>query len=131
MKTVARFIVLILIALMPLRGWSAGAMSVNMAVAAMSAQSSMDNPQNELMPADCPMMAKLQPAGQGAAGTEANQAADKQHHSCQSCQLCMPLCAQGASNLSLTEPAPLSLLIAPAERYASAELCHDSKPPIS
>ena len=109
MKLVARFIVLILIALLPLRGWSAVDMSVKMAAAETVA-----------MPDDCPMMSMNSTTDD-----------DKAHTGCQSCQLCMTLVAQDVPGISLPEPAPLSLALAPTAHYASADISTDSKPPIS
>jgi hypothetical protein len=117
---VARLIVLILIALLPLRGWSAVDMSVKMAAAETVA-----------MPADCPMMNMTAIAGSGNAGSDNSQADEKSHTGCQSCQLCMSLVAQDIPRISLPESAPMSLALSPITRYASAELACDSKPPIS
>jgi hypothetical protein len=56
MKPMARFIVILLIALLPLRGWSAVGMSVNMAATGMTGMASHEMSGHEAMPEDCPMM---------------------------------------------------------------------------
>ena len=127
----ARLIVLLLIALLPLRGWSATGMAVQMALAGNTAmESSMDAGQGA-MPVDCPMMQKAASAVGDAAHTPEKTMDGKSHQGCQTCQLCMSLATLDSLSAKLPEPEPFGSPIALADRYAGAELFEDSKPPIS
>ena len=127
----ARLIVLLLIALLPLRGWSATGMAVQMALAGNTAmESSMDAGQGA-MPVDCPMMQKAASAVGDAAHTPEKTMDGKSHQGCQTCQLCMTLATLDSLSAKLPEPEPFGSPIALADRYAGAELFEDSKPPIS
>lgn len=70
-----RFLVILLVMLLPLRGWSVERMEVQMAHSQVVAQSSDSYPLTADMPMDCPMMDE---SAKGFTG-------------CQSCQLCMAL----------------------------------------
>jgi len=122
----ARLIVILLIALLPLRGWSATGMAVQMALAGNATmESSMDA---GAMPGDCPMMQKVA----SAVGKTPDKPMDsKSHQGCQTCQLCMTLATLDSLSAKLPEPEPFGSPLALADRYASAELVEDSKPPIS
>jgi Na+-translocating ferredoxin:NAD+ oxidoreductase RnfC subunit len=131
MAVMARIIVLILMALLPLRGWSAVSMSVTMAAAQAQAISSTESVQPAAMADDCPMMQMAAQLEQDNTVSDVSPP-DKQGHSgCQSCQLCMSLVAQEMPKIYLSEAAPLSLASASSTRYISAELLSDSKPPIA
>ena len=70
----ARVIVLLLIALLPLRGWTVERMGIQIATAA----------QVSAMPADCAM--HMQDGGKSASAEKGVN-----HQGCSTCQLCMPL----------------------------------------
>jgi hypothetical protein len=110
------FTILLLIALLPLRGWAVERMANDMAAGAM--------------PADCPMvqMAQAAPADTGSmddAGTTTPT-----ERTCQSCQLCMALAAPEMPIVQAAGPAPLTVAVHRADRFASAYLSPVSKPPI-
>ena len=117
----------LILALLPLRGWVADAMGMEMSVQKLQlAQAAADAPAVS-MPADCPMH---QEAGaQGGDASTSSQGAPCQ--SCDSCELCLPLTLAG----STAAPAPPSWpQAAPAgggTRFASAERAARFRPPIS
>jgi hypothetical protein len=82
----ARFLVILLIMLLPLRGWTAERMAVQMAHAQAVAEAMDLHPAPVDMPLDCPMM----------------QEPDKSLTGCQSCQLCMAMA--GLSDLMIQVP---------------------------
>ena len=109
-------VLMLLIALLPLRMWAAQDMGVQMAQQqAGSAQ---------LMPADCPMMAHAA-AEDGAGGESPTSTAH-----CLACQLCA-----GAACLPDLAIAPSQAPAGPpatgTSRYLSAQLAPDLRPPIS
>lgn len=83
------------------------------------------------MPVDCPMMQKAASAVGDAAHTPEKTMDGKSHQGCQTCQLCMSLATLDSLSEKLPEPEPFGSPLALADRYASAELFEDSKPPIS
>ena len=111
-------ILLLMIALMPLRLWAADTMALGMAGPAQSAGSAAAAP----MPADCPMTAaqadegRSQDTGGGAA--------------CQACQLCVAL----GTSLALQAPGlclPRLHASAALPWFESADALLDHKPPIA
>lgn len=105
-------------------------MAVQMALAGNTAmESSMDAGQ-VAMPVDCPMMQKAASAVRGAAHTPEKTMDGKSHPGCQTCQLCMSLATLDSLSAKLHDPVPFGPALALADRYASAELFEDSKPPI-
>jgi hypothetical protein len=72
-----RLIIMLMMALLPLRGWAGDLMSVQMATSSMSPLAA------STMPADCPMLAKAKanPSSQAPSGV----------HGCTSCDLCIPI----------------------------------------
>lgn len=102
-------------------------MAVQMALAGNAGmESSMDVGQGA-MPGDCPMMQKA---------AEAAHAPDKpmdgkSHQGCQTCQLCMSLATLDSLPVKLAEPTHRGPVFSVEDRYFSAELFEDSKPPIS
>lgn len=106
---------ILLILLLPVRGWSAERMAVYMASgAAVSA-----------MPDDCPM--KLQAADADKDATHADQKSDR---TCQACQLCMSWASQTTPVLKAPATETLSHTLPPADRFASVDLPRLAKPPI-
>lgn len=117
-------LVLLLIFLLPLRIFAAEVYALRMSLPAAptTAQSAFDV-QHGAMPADCPMMAA--------------KAADQQHpaktsSSCQTCALCIvwvapPEVQRLTVGAETVRTAPPKL----KQRYASASLARDLRPPIS
>jgi len=114
------FVLILMIALLPLRMWAAGDMGVRMAQAEVAAlQVSASDP----MPEDCPMMASA---------TQHTGSHDDSHAivHCMSCQLCVA----GACNPELAferDAAPTGPAATRANHYVSADLAPDLRPPIS
>jgi hypothetical protein len=115
---VSRFFILLLIVLLPLRGWSSDFMGTQMA-AGQGAMSS-----------DCPMMAGEMVEMQGAHSDTTRTDGDVQR-SCQSCQLCMPLIAQESLTVDSFVVKPQAPQAHHLSRFVSAELERHVKPPIS
>lgn len=121
---VSRFFILLLIVLLPLRGWSTEQMTTQMAVQAtvqMTLGAAVD-----AMPADCPMRAQ-----QVASNSDAPMGEPESQRSCQSCQLCMPLAALQTLTLQAFTAPPHTHTVASAARFVSADLVRDTKPPIA
>jgi hypothetical protein len=93
-------------------------MAVQMAQGQMASWSATES----AMPADCPML-----AGADAAGDEQ----DAVHAACPSCQLCMGMTAAAAPAPALGNVAPASLVVQPSAAFHSADLVRQQKPPIS
>jgi hypothetical protein len=108
-----------LILILPIRGWAAEVMAVQMA------QSEIPVAVASGMPADCPML-----AGLGVAGDDRSDS--KNHHAvCPSCQLCMGMTAVSLPVLALGKSAPACLVVHNAAAFQSADLVRQQKPPIS
>lgn len=127
----ARLIVIFLIALLPLRGWSATGMAIQMALMESAAVASSAESNTSAMPADCPMM-QMASSAVGDPSHSSDKSMDvKGHQGCQTCQLCMGMAVLDSLSAKFTEPAPFGPTLARADRFSSAELFEDSKPPIS
>ncbi len=70
-----RLFIMLLIALLPLRGWAGDLMSVQMATSSLSPVAA------SAMPIDCPMLANADPSSEAPSGT----------NGCTSCDLCLPM----------------------------------------
>ncbi len=153
-----RWFLIVMLVLLPVRGWSAQLMGVQMGAMQMGAtqMGAMQINATELdasqinampmqasvspahmaadMPADCPMHMAAQELGQHAP-TDPIDATDTtantaDHPTCQACQLCMPLAVLAQSPLTLgSQHCPMPL---PQARigFVSAELAQAVKPPI-
>ena len=120
----SRLVLILLIALLPLRSWSVDRMDVGMALYESASHSKDTGASQGSMPDDCPMMLGMhsdEGASHGEGQTESRNEA---------CQLCMSLVAtQGSTLKALTLP-PQPHGIPRVERFASAELLLFTKPPI-
>lgn len=110
-----------MILLLPLRGWAAESMAVQMAQGQVSAQSAHES----AMPADCPMFADQNTTGDDQPDTQG------QHSVCPSCQLCMGMTAATSPAPALGKVAPMVLTAHKATAFRSADLLEQQKPPIS
>lgn len=125
----SRFFIILLIALLPLRGWSVERMAVHMAASASAAQA---------MPSDCPMMIQTGASASDAGAKHLGDSSDKGDYgkspgnslSCQSCQLCMSLATPDTPAIQPLAGGPRATTAARAERFASADLPRATKPPI-
>jgi hypothetical protein len=118
---VRRLVIVLMLALLPLRMWAAEGMLNGMALAGLGSPDA----QAASMPADCPMLA--------ASGHQPPQQGDQTGDvivTCLSCQLCAAMAT--APDLSLDAACEhLRPALAPAPRFASAHPLLDHKPPIS
>jgi hypothetical protein len=114
-------VLILMIALLPMRMWAAEGMAVRMASDQVAAAgvSAMES-----MPEDCPMMANAQ------AGSRSD---DQSPHAASHCMACH-LCAASAcfpDTAFEQGPAPTGPPASGAPRYASADIARDLRPPIS
>jgi hypothetical protein len=116
MSTMRRIVLVLMIALLPLRMWAAEDMAARMAVQPPAAAAAMD----AAMPADCPML-----HAQADDGSPSQQAGH-----CMACQLCAATAAPSTPVVS-RGPAPGAPPPILAARFTSADVRHMHKPPIS
>ncbi len=112
-----RLIIMLMIALLPLRGWAGDLMSVQLATSGMLPLAA------SAMPADCPMLAKAKanPSSQAPSGV----------HGCTSCDLCIPIAEPVNTQL---EVVAVTTDAGPPMRdvdFMSATSTPDLRPPIS
>ena len=111
----ARLLLILLVMLIPLRGWSAERMATQMTSSQVSVTA---------MPADCPMLA------QPASDAEKSPAPSKSHVGCQTCQLCMSLAAQSFLPTNLLAYERHAPPLSASASFLSADLARQVKPPI-
>jgi len=134
MNPMQRWFLILMLVLLPARGWSAQLMGIEMGAAQMATvqmgsahHASMSTNSDAMadMPADCPMH-KAVSAQEANTGTNV----DQQHPTCQACQLCMPLAVLAHTGFPLGhQRCPMPLPQA-RMRFVSAELALAVKPPI-
>lgn len=119
-----RLLVILLVMLIPLRGWSVERMAFQMTQSQVVVEVASEQVSIAGMPPDCPMMAL--PAFE----TEKSPTPTKGHAGCQTCQLCMSLADQDLllPNLLAYErqAPPVSIAVS----FINAELVRQAKPPI-
>jgi hypothetical protein len=120
---VSRLFILFLIALLPLRGWTAERMVFAMDVAPIVA---LSQGVDTAMAEDCAMHLKADSAHHASA---AGHGLD--HKGCESCQLCMPLVALDSAVVLVTAAMPDAVPVPRISNFVSADPAHDVKPPIS
>ena len=120
-----RLVLVVMVLLIPLRGWSAERMCLQMAANQVALELRSVHAPVAAMAQDCPMMANAD------ASREAPDAQDSSGSGCQSCQLCMPLAAAEHLTPNTGEAAPRAAVPPGYMRYASAELTRHTKPPIN
>jgi hypothetical protein len=117
-----RFLLILLVLLVPLRGWSAERMAVQMAhQSQMGVEVGIEQVS---MPADCSMMA--QPSSQ----TEGSSIPSKSHAGCQTCQLCMSVTNQNFSGPNILAFELQAPRVPDKASFISADLLRHTKPPI-
>ena len=140
-------ILILMIALMPMRIWAADMMAVSMAAQQLRAaqtmqlapisQSGMDGQSSSIqqvvqarapMSADCPMMLML--AGKQVGDTDGKTSVTVSKV-CTTCQLCMGLVTGYAPRSPLLMPLPAAALWLGSATFTSAERVPGFKPPIS
>ena len=117
-----RWLVLLMVLLLPLRGWAGDFMSVQMATmnAAPEAVAAM--------PADCPMHTGAHAPDAGES-TSAHTGGGLQN--CSSCELCIPLAELASGGLESVNFAVHGQPLMPSVNFASTSLAPVVKPPIS
>jgi hypothetical protein len=119
-----RFCILLLIALLPLRGWSAGDMAVQMAVGELASASI--GAMHGAMPEHCLMMSE---AGTPADGVVLGDG--QAERGCQACQLCMSLAPYEVLTVRVMSFPSSGVYTPRSNRFNSAERARALKPPIS
>jgi hypothetical protein len=118
---VRRLFVLLMIVLLPLRGWAGDVMAVQMAASGMTSESSA------VMPPDCHMLDAASPSG----AADADMHASTGTPTCASCDLCLPIAELAATpspavsfadHVERAPRGPAFLSVAPVPSF---------KPPIS
>jgi hypothetical protein len=116
-------LVILLIMLLPLRGWSAERMAIQMTQSQAIVEVTGDQVFMGGMPADCPMMA------QTSSEAEKSPTLFKSHSGCLTCQLCMSLASQNTSSPNVLaherQAPPVSISVS----FISADLTRQGKPP--
>jgi hypothetical protein len=119
---VRTFLVILMIVLLPVRGWAVERMGMSMdASGGHRAETTLESQAVGEMPADCPMMSHLQ----GDASEDSNQTGT----TCKSCQLCMGITTPDTVLSSL---APVGQPAGPPDRarpLTSVDLPLVTKPP--
>jgi DUF2946 family protein len=117
-----RWFILLMIVLLPVRGWAGDFMGLQMAMA-------QGSPVAQSMPADCPMHASAETAvHHGNAGTPDH---DEQGSKCSSCQLCTPAARLPDAPLLLGDVPARGILPGTRSEFISASLAPAVEPPIS
>ena len=119
---VARLFLLFLIALLPLRGWTAE----RMAFAVDTAPVVVSQGVNASMPEECALHMK-----RASAHHEPEAGNYSGHKGCESCQLCMPLVTRDAEPVLAVAANPGAVPLSRISHFASADPARDVKPPIS
>jgi hypothetical protein len=119
-----RLLVILLVMLIPLRGWSAERMVIQMAYSqtvaeVADAQMSMDG-----MPADCPMLAQAE------SKSDKSTSPAKGFVGCQTCQLCMTLGSFSFPQIQISAHRTEVRPDFSRARFSSADLALQVKPPI-
>ena len=115
-----RFFILLMIVLLPLRGWAGDQMGVQMGVQ-MGARM--------VMPADCPMASMHADAANPDADAASNTAADSE--CCTSCDLCLPMSVLSVPQFALMACTGQVAPLVAGVGFLSAAPMHPFKPPIS
>jgi len=121
-----RWLVLLMVVMLPLRGWAGDLMSVQMATMNAAADTVA------AMPADCPMHIASHAEAQASDATEPTPAhTGSGMQSCSSCELCIPLAKLACGSLEAVSFAVHEQPLMPSVDFASASLAPVVKPPIS
>lgn len=119
-----RLLLILLVMLLPLRGWSAERMVLQMILSQAALQVADEQMAMSGMPADCPMMAR--PASEA----EKSPTPSKSHIGCQTCQLCMTLATPSFPSTDLLTYARQTHPASTSASFISADLARQVKPPI-
>ena len=126
---VARLFILFLIALLPLRGWTAERMVFAMDTSPVSVSS---HGVDVAMSEECALhMGIALGIDLGSAHHDLAAGHGTDRKSCESCQLCMPLVALDAEPVLAIAANPGAMPLARISHFVSADPARDVKPPIS
>jgi hypothetical protein len=120
----SRLLVIILVLLIPLRGWSAERMAFQMAYSQAVAAVAGEQVSMSDMPADCPMLVQTESKAEKSSSEFKGPAA------CQTCQLCMTL---ASSSFPQTQLAACITVVQPesaSTSFISANVAPQIRPPI-
>ena len=117
-------VLLLMIALLPLRLWAADGMAVRMAQAEVAAAGAS----SAAMPEDCPMM--VQGGQAGSAAMDHGDGGEAKPAHCVACYLCAAAASVPQARLD-AGPAPVGPAVRGAAHFRSAEIAPDLRPPIS
>lgn len=120
--SVARFFILFLIALLPLRGWTAERMVFAMDAAPVALSQGVGAGMHE----ECALHMEM-----ASAHHESAPGHHSDHKGCESCQLCMPLVALDPDLVLAVAANPEAKPLPRNSDFASADPARDAKPPIS
>lgn len=122
MEPMRRLLILIMIVLLPLRGWAGDLMGVQMATSGVASNVA------DAMPPGCPMHAQT---GQAHSGPDTDAAPSHGSvENCASCGLCIPLAEFAGARLDLVAFANRVQPVLDDAEFVSAALAPSVKPPI-
>jgi hypothetical protein len=119
-----RFLLILIIMVIPLRAWSAQSTAIQIAHSQASVQAVDEQVSMGGMPADCPMLALQAPKDAESPSPAKGLAA------CQTCQLCMTLASWSFPQTHLLAYARQLPPKAGHANFISADLARQAKPPI-
>jgi hypothetical protein len=128
------WLLVLMIALLPVRGWMGNAMAVDMASQAVAKAQKTDSAASEAMeteasmPADCPMHAQFADTAAPAIDAEAGGV---HCNACDTCELCLALATSTWSDAATLAFAPHAAPLATGYGFSSADSFSSFKPPIS
>jgi len=127
-------LLVLMMALLPLRGWVGNAMAVDMAAAqahaTMQSRSSTDVAGSAAMPEDCPMHMAAG-TGDAAPAVGTPQKAGGHCQACDTCELCLALASFSIPLALAHSPAPSAGPLTEGVLFSSADHATGLKPPIS
>ena len=119
-----RLLVILLVVLIPLRGWSAERMVIQMAYSQTVAEVADELISMDGMPADCPMLAQAE------SKSDKSTSPAKGFVGCQTCQLCMTLASLSFPQIQLSVHRTELRPEAASASFISANVAPQVKPPI-
>lgn len=126
----ARFLVLLLIALLPLRGFAAERMVYAVDAPAQTHVHVSEHVSMQGMPAECVAM-HGERSVQVDTSSAASDTSTSGHEGCHFCQLCMPLAALESAQAVAVHALPHAVPVATLPNFDSADSARSVKPPIS
>lgn len=122
-----RFLLIFMIALLPLRGWASESMVVSMAVQQLAVAEKQAEG-DVARPAECPMWGQ---ATNPSSADISSQDISPLCKGCTTCQLCMALVTGYAPTFGLSAQLPHAERVVGSVSFTSAERATGFKPPIS